>query len=284
MAYVKETCIAGDTIEVRKYYTTRFCRKGQQRGPVIGQTSEKARQVNERNSRMNLTRIINTNFRAGDLHMVMTYRKDQRPAPEIARKEVEKFLRKLRAEYRRHSQELKYIQVTEYEDAAIHHHLLINNIGINIAEISALWPHGQVRPTVLDNRVNHAALANYFVKETSRHLKRKSERDIEAQEKEKDFYVGKRWSSSRNLKKPIIYKEIIEAEKWSTRPTPKKGYIIEADSIEEGVSEETGYPYQFYRMIAVKPQKRAEFYGEAKDDRAAGTVGGKRADHVVPLG
>ena len=63
------------------------------------------------------------NFKATeDYHLVLTYKKNNRPTPEQAKKYLKNFIQNMRNAYRRLDEELKYILVTEYENKAIHHH------------------------------------------------------------------------------------------------------------------------------------------------------------------
>ena len=48
---------------------------------------------NKKLAERELTRILNENFGLGDLSIIGTYRKAERPTPEQAKKDREKFLR-----------------------------------------------------------------------------------------------------------------------------------------------------------------------------------------------
>lgn len=240
MPYIKETCRAGKTIEITKRFTTRFNKKGITRGENQKPTFEQMQVINERNAETKLRRIMNTNYGPGDLHIVLTYTKENRLAPEEAKIELEKFVRKIRTEYRKNAEELRYIMVTEYKNKAIHHHLIANTIGlVTVKDFARLWTFGRIRFTYLDNTGQYGELAAYLIKET-----RKTFREPGSPSR-------KRWNASKNLKKPEITKEIIKAKEWRKTPEPVKGYIIETDSIREGFHDFTGWPYQVYRMIRV---------------------------------
>ena len=121
MPYVKETYICGSYVEIRKYYSSRYGKKGVKRGPYREPTREEVETINERQAITKLRRLIETNFTYGDFHLVLTYRKEDRPTAPEAKKRREKFLRKLRAAYASFGGELKYICVTEKEARSIHH-------------------------------------------------------------------------------------------------------------------------------------------------------------------
>lgn len=238
--YIKKIYIAGVTIEIEKTYSGRYGKKIQ-RSKNENPTPQDVQKVNERKACDELRRSINHNFTYKDLFITLTYQRKYRPTPAEAKARLEKFIRNLRKEYKKHGKELKYIKVTEYgteeEPKAIHHHLIINNI--DFAVITDLWTWGRPHCTMLDATGDYSNLANYIIKETRLSFGKKR------------HPYAKRWTPSRNLEKvePII--EVVEARKWRKEPVSVKGYVIDVDSIRSGVSDVTGYPYQFYRMIKI---------------------------------
>lgn len=62
-----------------------------------------------------------------------------------------------------------------------------------------------------------------------------------------DSPCKKRWTPSRNLKKPIITKTIVKADSWRKTPKIWKNYTLE--DLYTGYSDYTGYPYRKYSMI-----------------------------------
>ena len=239
MPYIKKCIIAGDVMEVRKTYSARYGLKGIKREKNHTHTKEAQREINERAAIDKLTWKLNANFGVGDMHLVLGYGEEQAPTPEEGRRELDRFMRKARTFYRREAgKELRYITVTEYENARIHHHIIMP--GIPLSALYDLWPHGRPHITPLDDRRQYRRLAEYFVKETA-----KTFRDEGAPYK-------KRWNQSRNLKEPVVTVEIISAKQWTHNPKPKSGYYLDADSLREGIDSFTGYPYQYYTMIRVK--------------------------------
>lgn len=256
MPYIKETAKAGKTIEVRKYYSARYGKKKSARGENINPTAEQMKRFNEKQAERNLRLKINSNFGQGDIHLVLTYKRELRPEPGEAKKRLERFIREARAAYRRLGREFRYISVTEYKRAAVHHHLVIN--GIDPRLLQEIWPYGRVRPTYLDDSGQYGDLAAYLIKETAETFKTESG-------------YGKRWNQSKNLKKPEIEKEIIDCASWKKEPRPIKGYYIEKEKTASGVSGITGYEYQFYSMVRIERTQRKK--GEGR--------GGKREKQSV---
>jgi hypothetical protein len=119
---------------------------------------------------------------------------------------------------------------------------MVNNISGK--ELNDLWINGRTRFTYLDESGQYGALAHYLIKETRKTYQ------------EKGSPSGKRWNPSRNLKKPIIKKEIIKSNEWRKEPKAIKGYMLEKNSIQEGFHDITGWPFQKYTMIKIQEKKR----------------------------
>lgn len=138
--------------EVEKVHSSRYGQKGIRYAPKSKPTKEDVKKINERNRIKKLRRKIEMNFDFGDYHTVLTYRKEDRPDPQEAKKRLKEFLKAVRKAYQAQGQPLKYIVVTEYENSAIHHHLILNDIGRTPAIIRKLWPYGNAYFTVVRER------------------------------------------------------------------------------------------------------------------------------------
>jgi len=240
--YVKEICRAGETIEISKTFSSRYKNKGITRGKKENPTPEKMIEINERHAETKLRRLINTNYGPGDLHITLTYEKDNRPTPEEAKEDFEKYIRKIRALFKKNGEEAKYIKVTEYKNKGIHHHLIINMPdSIPVKEFIRIWGKKKGRPhfTYFDDSGQYRKLAHYLIKETSKTFK------------EPGSPSHKRWNASKNLKQPDIKKKIVPAREWKKEPEPLKGYQLEIDYTRYGIHDFTGWPYQFYSMVKV---------------------------------
>lgn len=234
MPYIKCTIKAGNTVEIKKYFSARYgkkCRRSARRA----ETEDKQKRVNENNAEDKLRWLINSNFNIGDLYLTLTYGGKLPPKREEAARILETYIRRLRRAYRKRGKELKYIAVTEYKANRIHHHIIVNDIDHKI--ISSLWNEGKIHFETLYS-ADFSKLASYLIKETNRTYK--------------DGTVsGKRWNASRNLTQPEIHKEVIKADSWREIPQDTKEYTIQADSIVNGF-DYYGYPYQKYIMIKNK--------------------------------
>ena len=62
MPYVERITKAGNTIEVERYYTSRYKKKGIKRGDKVKPTSEQQQKINTRIAERNLRILMNANF------------------------------------------------------------------------------------------------------------------------------------------------------------------------------------------------------------------------------
>lgn len=161
MGYFKTTVKAGATIEVTKSYTKRIGTKA--RGNKEKPTAEEMEKVNQMNAERTLRLKINANFGVDDPFITLTYRKEERPTPAGAKKNIKKLLDSLRKKYKTMGAELKYINVTEYQNKAIHHHIIINHVeGVDVSKwVRQLWKFGRPDFKYLDDTGQYKDLAAY---------------------------------------------------------------------------------------------------------------------------
>ena len=213
-------------------------------------TPEQMKKVNIRNAILKCERLIRCNFKDGDYHLTFTYSKinwgQKGPTDKQAKKEYNKFMRKLRNHYKKIKKEFKYIAVTEYESNRIHHHIILEKIDVSI--LQEFWcVNGNVHITPLYADGDYKQLAEYLVKETR-----------EKRENPTIHMFKKRWNSSKNLKKPIE-EEPKQIKRGDLTTAPKEvigmskgfkkysGYKLLEQKV--GVHEITGYPYSYWKVI-----------------------------------
>lgn len=248
MKVIQETCIAGRTID-RTVKVATGSHKGK-RAPKLNVTSEKVQKNNDRNAVKDLMRLLNANFAGGDFHIVLTYK--NAPDQMQAKKDREAFLKSLRRTMKKQNKELKYIAVTEYEHARIHHHIVLNNF--DEAVIERLWEKGHVKFSILDDSGNYVKLANYLVKETVKTFR------------QKDSVHKRRYSSSRNLVKPVVTKRLVDESKLWNDPEPIDGYYIDQDSCRRFEHPVTGLEHLEYIMVALdEPRKIKRWPGKTAE-------------------
>lgn len=249
MPYIIEIVKAGQTLEISKYYSSRYNKKGIGRGDRKKLTTEEQRKVNKRAAEKKLRRLINENFQEGDTHLVLDYKLSERPeGREGMRVDADDFLKEMRKLYKFLGIPFKYIHVMEIgKKGALHHHLVINTPeGVSQRAITKAWKgRGRTHFNPMDDTGQYAKLAAYLIKQSDGMLK------------DPDALQGKRWNSSKNLRKPtVIRKEPIKDRGWYNRVAklPKKladSYYLDGDSIQEGIHERTGYTFFSYTFVRI---------------------------------
>lgn len=117
MPYVERVTKAGNTIEIERYFTSRYKKKGISRGDKVKPTKEEQEKVNTRQAERKLRILINANYGYGDYHLVLDYiRRKGEPdrTPEQMRQDIDVFLRECRKEYRKAGLEFKYMPELQY--------------------------------------------------------------------------------------------------------------------------------------------------------------------------
>lgn len=236
MPYVKEICVAGNTIEVSKYYSVRHHSKGERRRPKENESTEAVKRINQRNAERDLRRLLNTNFIDGDLLVRLDFSKVKPSGSEEMQKLMTKAMRKLRAEFVKQGKELKYVYVKEVGPRGGRHiHMVMSKTDTDT--LRKCWPHGGIHIDPLISNGQYARIAAYFVKYA------------EKTEETEGRLIGKRWYGSRSLIKPKIKKQYISANKFRKEAKAPPGYYIDKDSVRSGISELTGYEYFTYTLI-----------------------------------
>lgn len=245
---------AGCTREIINYID-----KGQRSGAPRAEkppkkTRKQMQDANMRQAARKLARKLNANYKPGDWHITLTYRKEARPTPEEARKILSDFIAELRKRYRQAGYILKWIAVTEYKKKHPHHHIVINEINAGKQQtthrfVRELWSgRGNPKFVPLYDNGEYSRLAEYLIKETDETFRESKERGKQ------------RYGCSRNLINPKPETDPRETKTlqeagangirtpWRQEPKPRPGYYIDPDSLFNGL-DKMGYPYQRYIMI-----------------------------------
>lgn len=213
-------------------------------------TVPKQKKLNDENSRRAMRLMIHNNFTEGDYCISPTYDSKSLPCDNKAAIEaLHRYIRRLRALYKKNGYELKYLYVTENggKNGRVHHHILVNNVGISRDVLEDLWEHGytNIKRLQRDSDGTFNELANYLHKGS------------ESAEKH-----SRVWNCSRNLRRPIErvsdneisskqLAALVEAKRNDELKTAVeriyKGYTM----IEAYVStnEVTGWPYAHLRLM-----------------------------------
>lgn len=243
--YRTKTIRSGNVLEVEVYPIWQTPLTGKR---VVKNTSRKAQtNLNNKNAQKRLTRLLNANFDERHIWLTLTYPNGAMPAdPERAKKDMENYIRRVKRHVKKCGlPELKYVYVTEFGEARVHHHIIMNLEDRDAAE--SMWKNGgriQSRRLQPDD-FGLAGMARYITKQ-----KRKAH--------------AKKYVASKNLDSPII---TVSETKITRRKAEKlareenlaqeafeklyKGYCFK--EMETKYSAYTSGVYLYARMTSIKP-------------------------------
>lgn len=251
--YRVKTIKSGNMLEVEAYPLT-YIPNGS-RGRKKNESREAQRKLNDKNTVKHIKRIVHTNFSEGDVWSTWPYENDKLPtSPEEAKKDMTNFIRRqkhwLKKQEKYKSFELKYIYVTEFDDTPgkevrIHHHMISNFPDRDVLE--DLWKGGgrvQTRRLRADEH-GFEGIVRYILKE-------------------KKAQKTKRYTISRNMKKPKITvadskmtrkrAERIATEEVSAHEVFEKMYKgYQFNDIDIKFSDFVSGAYLYVRMKRIEP-------------------------------
>lgn len=237
--YKEQTWHIGEYVIIKKFHTHRFPGRRKKRERP---TSEQVMRYNIKLREEKVQLLILENFKEHDLWVTLTYAKnyDRPKDTNEAKKIMQRFLRRLKAWYKRSGEELKWIGVTEKgKKGSFHHHLLLNRIPGLHEKIEELWLRGHPQVTGLYEEEAYRKLAEYIVKSET-----------------KDEGEFLKYSRSRNLKVSKPQERIIKSSTFVKEPKEKAGWVLLPKTLDSGVNPVTGFIYQRYIMKRVRRKKR----------------------------
>lgn len=190
--YIKKTIVSGSVIECEIYP---IWKNGSDVPRTkVGISREAQKNLNDKNAKKKINRLINTNFTEDDLMITLTYKNNYLPNEDEAKRDIQNYINRLKRRRKKDGIEelLKYLYVIEYENnkknskkVRIHHHIIINKMDRNSAE--EVWRKGRTDSMRLQ-------LDDDGLSGISKYIS-------------KGLCSGRRWSYSKNLKKPTIYRD-----------------------------------------------------------------------------
>ena len=245
MVYALKEIKAGEQFEAEIYPQFRSMDEVPKEGRRIRRDNSKAqRNLNDKNARKYVERLINANFGDGDIWMTLTYDDAHLPPDgdiDAAVGNMQKYIK--RVNYQRNKRGLpkaNYVYVTEYnENAKIrwHYHIVMDG-ALDMDTVEKCWGKGgrnEVRRLKKDEN-GLSGMANYIVKERKRI---RSER---------------RWNSSKGLIDPdirVVHSKQPEKGKGSYKKIKK--YVDEMVRNQNVIEEQMKkwYPDYDYRDAEV---------------------------------
>lgn len=279
VVYALKEITAGDQFEIEIYPQFRKMDDVPKEGQRAARDNSRAQKnLNDKNARKYVERLINKNFNDRDIWLTLTYDDDHIPPDgdiDAAIKNMQKYIN--RVNYQRKKRGLpnaKYIYVTEYNPGAKirwHHHIIMDGM-MDMDVVEKCWKQSsrnEVRRLQKDEN-GLSGMANYMVKESQRI---KSER---------------RWNSSRGLQDPdikIVHSKQPEKGKGSYRPIGKyvDGMVRNRNTIPEVLAgwypdfdftDASVYYNDFNYMFYIHARMRRKKNGELKicdEERGHGT-------------
>lgn len=228
--------VSGDVVERRKSRITH--RPAKRGGRIRGNSSEKKIAGNKEYAKLALARVLNCNYRPGDLWLTAKF--DQAGLEAVggnyegAKKAGKKFISRLAYRLRKLGIACKWVLVPSEIDGETgelvrpHVHLVIpgaafawhdRQLWLGSETVGDIWGLGSVDVQFLRNQKDYYALAAYLVNQA------------------RGVPDEKKWTCSRNMTKPKITREIVTSggqlripagatELVGTRYDPEKGQNI----------------------------------------------------------
>lgn len=256
--YAKDSYYLINHIEHEYKYPGRYGAKGEKRKKKKKPTSEQVVKQNQYNREVRCRRLLRNNFYPGDYWVTLKYKSGTRKCMEDFLKDIRKFLRRMRREYKARGEILKFIYRLEIgKRGGLHAHIVINRLGgqaytdLIIRDIwQSVTQGGSVDYTTIREQGGGRELAAYITKQAGE--------EIEGQMhlfSKKDQKRLIRISSSRNLDRAAPVRKIYHH--WTMKkilengPKPAPGYYIDKDSIRTGINRFTGHSYYKYTEVRI---------------------------------
>ena len=244
MPYMEEVCVAGDIIEISKYYANRAHVKGEKRVKRKKPTTDAQKKINQRKAEKDLRLLMAANFKNEDALVRLDF-KNRPGGSEEMQELISKAVKKIRKEYVRAGKILRSVYTKEVGPKGGRHiHMLMNREDMDVLKVLVkCWPHGGIHIDPVTTAPDFSKIASYFIKYAAK------------TEETEGKLIGKRWYPSRSLKKPKVSKRIIKSNRFRENIKEKPGYILQKDSVRSGISEFTGYQYFSYTLIRWEGKK-----------------------------
>ena len=223
MPYYEKEITSGDYIEVEQFF---FSGKKIFRGEMRGITPQNQAEYNDRQSKKDFIRSVHCNFNPahGDMFVTLTF------SEIVDHAEASKAFRNFELRAKRHCRKAKttYKRLSTIEKQGKWHiHMVVSGLSaLTPLELEKLWGHGRVTVSSLDKANNYKDLAAYLFSP-----EKPSKTDLTSNNaKQPRQKFSKRWSGTRNLKKPVITTREIKRESVMRKiPTAPKGCILLPD-------------------------------------------------------
>lgn len=170
MKWMERTYRVGDVVEkfVGPVGNNTKPRAGRKRG----NTTERQFERNDKAAARKLARLINANFKPGDMFITLTYDTEHLCGRKEAEKQVRLFFDRVKRMLARDGRELFWILTTSDTDGGsgepvrIHHHLILPRLAYEV--VCEKWQAGTVDYQLLKHQKDYYRLAVYLLKQAKR--------------------------------------------------------------------------------------------------------------------
>ncbi len=260
MPYIEKRTLSGNFLEIERFHQShkQLMKTNKVRIPKQKQSLEKQKKQNIKNAEKKLKRLMHCNFKHHvDLFVGLTFKDKDSIDETTALNEFKKFRRRLiYFREKNNLPPLKYICcIGEDKKSGIHFHLIINKMSWD--DLVAIWEKSDKAGRVSISKLEYTSTglkdtARYFIENALRVHKNKlkEEKDI----KKFNKFIMKKWSSSQNLKKPVVpngYPKIIKSLKIHEVPKEYKHYKT---MCYETVATDYG-TYQYIELVKVSKMR-----------------------------
>lgn len=210
MAKERRKIIQAGRLWMAVQYTVIHNQNQSARREARSQISTPAREsLNAKLSWQKLMLILAANFAKSDLVVTLTYRDSNLPKHrDEANKRLDNFIRAFRAHRKTLVQDFIYVRTTEgyHSGGRLHHHLIINTTGADYDIIRQLWKRN-------GDNIDFEKFGFDGAERWAKYLTK------EPREKGRRHVGDRTWSTSRNMKKPIVsYEFVLEGMDLSPPP------------------------------------------------------------------
>lgn len=252
-------------------YPGRYGARGERRAKKKRNTPEQIKKQNQINRENRVRRIIKANFTEGDIWCCLKYLEGTRKGIEEVKKDLKRFLDKLRRAYKKCEEELKFIYRIEIgKKGGIHVHILVNRSRKMDTDLMTqrAWENGRVNFQSIYEAGGYTKLANYIVKMPTEEDQQLS---LFPEEERKELI---KYSTSRNLIRPeperkhYTRRTVRKLVEEGPKPTP--GYYIDKNSIVSGINPFTGHTYYRYTEVRIREERCEMIWKEMEVEEDAG--------------
>lgn len=251
MPYIEKKIVSGKLVEIEQYFSLG---KRIPRGERRGITSLTQAEQNEKQSEKDFIRQLYCNFDPahGDMFVTLTFSEAVNHAG--AARAFRNFELRAKRYCEKNKTEYKRLSIIE-KQGQYHIHMVVSGLStLPLTELQTLWGHGHVKQRILDDSNNYKDLARYLFRG-----EKPSKTDPDNENTKPPRYKhAKRWSGTRNIKKPVVTRKVIKRESiMSKLPTAPKGYELLSDwSI---YPDDRGYlirRYAYIKLSSPTPPKK----------------------------